>query len=246
MLHKARVNVPGIVRGDGAGLGCPFLPVKRVSAKSLLVFSALSMVGCGTSRSSARATLQAVAAATRSPDPARDLYDLMPETARRSESLEAFRARVGGDRRSLDELRDAIGAALSAGTPVTAELHQGARRVLAVEERGGWRVGGPSLGDATVVTTPGRDGARAALEHLRRTLVRGDLQGLLSMLSARARGAMESDLRDLAAALEDPDALQFPDVPGATRVRLPDGRVLLLVWERDGWRVEGLRENTTP
>jgi len=68
----------------------------------------------------------------------------------------------------------------------------------------------------------------------------------MSMLSARARGAMESDLRDLAAALEDPDALQFPEIPGATRVRLPDGRVLLLVWERDGWRVEGLLERATP
>nr|MBK7067867.1 hypothetical protein [Deltaproteobacteria bacterium] len=220
--------------------------MKRVAAKSLLVVSALSMVGCGTSGSSARATLLALVSATRAPDPARALYDLMPESARRAESLDAFRARVGSDPRSLVELRDSVAAALSGATPVTAELHQGARRVLAVEERDGWRVGGPSLGDATVVTTPGRDGARAALEHLRRTLARGDLQGLMSMLSARARGAMESDLRDLAAALEDPDALQFPEIPGATRVRLPDGRVLLLVWERDGWRVEGLLERATP
>ena len=74
----------------------------------------------------------------------------------------------------------------------------------------------------------------------------GDLQGLMLMLSARARGAMESDLRGLAAALEDPDAVQFPVVPGATRVLLPDGRVLLLVWEDDGWHVEGLREGATP
>ncbi|TAK26463.1 MAG: hypothetical protein EPO40_20415 [Myxococcaceae bacterium] len=220
--------------------------MKRVAARSLLLVSALSMLGCGTSGSSARATLHALVSATRAPDPARALYDLMPESARRAESLDAFRARVGSDPRSLGELRDAVAAALSGATPVTVELRQGARRVLAVEERDGWRVGGPSLGDATVVTTPGRDGARAALEHLRRTLARGDLQGLMSMLSARARGAMESDLRDLAAALEDPDALQFPEVPGATRVRLPDGRVLLLVWERDGWRVEGLRENVTP
>lgn len=204
------------------------------------------MLGCGTSGSSPRLTLHALVSATNAPDPARALYALMPESARRAESLDAFRARVGSDPRSLVELRDAVAAALSRATPVTAELRQGARRVLAVEERDGWRVGGPSLGDATVVTTPGRDGARAALEHLRRTLARGDLQGLMSMLSARARGAMESDLRDLAAALEDPDALQFPEVPGATRVRLPDGRVLLLVWEHDGWRVEGLRESVTP
>jgi hypothetical protein len=87
--------------------------VKRVAAKSLLVVSALSMVGCGTSGSSARATLQALVSATRAPDPARALYDLMPESARRAESLDAFRARVGSDPRSLVELRDSVAAALS-------------------------------------------------------------------------------------------------------------------------------------
>lgn len=239
------MNAPGIVRGAGAGLGS-LPPVKRVAAKSLLVVLVLSTLGCGASRSSPRATLQAVMSATRSADPAGALYDLLPASARRGESLGTFRARVGGDRRSLDELRETVGAALAAGAPVTAELHQGARRVLAVEEPDGWRIGGPPLGAVTVVATPGRDGARAALEHLRRALLRGDLPGLVAMLSARARGAMESDLRDLAAALEDPDAMQFPGVPGATRVRLPDGRVLLLVWERDGWHVEGLREDATP
>ena len=220
-------------------------PLKRV-AKSLVLVSTLSLVGCATSPSSPRGTLQALLSATRLTDPAPALYALLPESARRSESLEAFRARVNGDRRSLAELGGSVSAALSGATPVTAELRRGTRRVLALEERDGWRVGGSPLGDLTVVTTPGRDGARAAVEHLRRTLVRGDLQGLLSMLSARARGAMECDLRDLAAALEDPDALQFPDVPGPTRVRLPDGRQLLLVWESDGWHVEGLREGATP
>lgn len=203
-------------------------------------------VACGPSPSSPRETLRAVAAATRGSDPAGALYDLLPESARRAETREAFRARVGGDARSLAELRASVDGALSAGAPVSVELRERARRVLAVEEPEGWRVGGPALGGATVVATPGRDGARAALEHLRRTLLRGDLQGLLSMLSARARGAMESDLRALAEALEDPDMLRFPDVPGPTRVQLPDGRVLLLVWENDGWHVEGLREGATP
>jgi hypothetical protein len=217
---------------------------RRVAA--LALGAMLSIMGCGASGSSPRATLASVANASRSADPARGLYDLLPDAARRAESFEHFRARVGGDRRSLRELGDGVAAALAAEAPVTVELRQGPRRVLAVEERGGWRVGGPALGGATVVATPGRDGARAALEHLRRTLVRGDLAGLMSMLSARARGAMESDLRGLAAALEDPDAVQLPNVPGATRVQLPDGRTLLLVWEDDGWHVEGLREGATP
>ncbi len=206
----------------------------------------LAALGCAPSPSSPRATLLSVVAATRSSDPAGALYDLLPERARRAETREAFRARVGADLRSVDELRASVDDALRAGAPVSVELRERSRRVLAVEERDGWRVGGPALGDASVVTTPGRDGARAALEHLRRTLLRGDLQGLIAMLSARARGAMESDLRALAGALEDPDALRFPDVPGSTRVQLPDGRVLLLVWERDGWHVEGLREGASP
>lgn len=206
----------------------------------------LAGLGCAAPPSSPRATLRAVAEATRSADPARALYELLPESARHAETLAAFRARVGGDPRSLDELRTGIDATLRAGAPVTSELHERERRVLAVEEADGWHVGGPALGTATVVSTPGRDGARAALEHLRRTLARGDLAGLMTMLSARARGAMENDLRALAGALEDPDALQFPDVPGPTRVQLPDGRLLLLVWEQDGWHVEGLREAPAP
>ncbi len=206
----------------------------------------MAALGCAPTASSPRATLLSVVAAARAPDPAGALYDLLPERSRRAESREAFRARLGGDTRSLDELRAAVDEALRADAPVSVELRERSRRVLAVEERDGWRVGGPPLGDASVVATPGRDGARAALEHLRRTLLRGDLQGLMSMLSARARGAMESDLRALAGALEDPDSLRFPDVPGPTRVQLPDGRVLLLVWERDGWHVEGLREGASP
>jgi|GEM_PF-1839304 hypothetical protein len=233
---------------DGAGRADERGGFGRSSRRAAtLAFGAmLSLMGCGAASSSPRATLVSLVGAARSVDPARGLYDLLPEAARGVESFEHFRARTAGDRRSLDELRDAVAVALAADAPVTVELRQGPRRVLAVEERGGWRVGGPALGDATVVTTPGRDGALAALEHLRRTLVRGDLAGLMSMLSARARGAMEGDLRGLAAALEDPDAVQFPDVPGATRVLLPDGRVLLLVWEDDGWHVEGLREGATP
>jgi hypothetical protein len=214
----------------------------RIAAKLVLV---AALAGCG-SAASPRATLGAVVAAAHAADPSAVLYELMPESARRAETLASFRARVGDDRRSLTELGEAVASALAAEAPVTAELRQGPRRVLAVEERGGWRVGGPALGDASVVATPGREGARAALAHLRRTLVRGDVAGLIAMLSGRARGAMESDLRELAAALEDPDALQFPEVPGATRVVLPDGRVLLLVWERDGWHVEGLIERPTP
>jgi hypothetical protein len=218
----------------------------RVAAKTVLVATVTALAGCGSAASSPRATLDALVSATRAADPAGALYELLPASARRAETLTAFRARVGADRRSLAELREAVGAALAAGAPVAAELREGPRRVLAVEEREGWRVGGPALGDASVVATPGREGARAALAHLRRALERRDLAGLVAMLSGRARGAMESDLRDLATSLEDLDALQFPDVPGATRVRLPDGRVLMLVWERDGWRVEGLVERPTP
>jgi|JI10StandDraft_1071094.scaffolds.fasta_scaffold347233_2 hypothetical protein len=199
-------------------------------------------LGCASAPPSPRSTLLSVAAATRTADPAGALYELLPERSRRAETREAFRARLGGDARSLEELRASVDAALRADTPVSVELRERSRRVLAVEEREGWRVGGPALGDASVVTTPGRHGARAALGHLRQTLLRGDLQALMSMLSARARGAMESDLRALAEALEDPDLLRFPDVPGPTRVQLPDGRVLLLVWEHDGWHIEGLRE----
>ena len=247
-LVNGASQVPRERSRDGAGRASerPGFGRSIGRATTLALGAMLSLMGCGAASSSPRATLASLVSAARSVDPARGLYDLLPDAARRAESFERFRARTAGDRRSLDELRDAVAAALAADAPVTVELRQGPRRVLAVEERGGWRVGGPALGDATMVTTPGRDGARAALEHLRRTLVRGDLAGLMSMLSARARGAMESDLRGLAAALEDPDAVQFPDVPGATRVLLPDGRVLLLVWEDDGWHVEGLREGATP
>ena len=221
-------------------------PRRRAAAWLFAAIGGLSAAGCSAVGSTPRRTLGALLTAARSNDAARSLHALLPESAQRAEPLEAFRARIGADPRSLDELRAEVQAALDAGAPVTVEVRRGSRRALAVDERDGWRVGGPPLGDLTTVATPGRAGARAALEHLRRALTRGDLEGLLAMLSARARGAMLTDLRDLADALDDPDALQFPEVPGATRVRLPDGRVLLLVWEADGWHVDGLREGAAP
>lgn len=111
----------------------------------------------------------------------------------------------------------------------------------AVEEPGGWRVADPGFGERGAGRVPGREGARAALRGLHQSLRQGGVSWA-TLLSARARGALDADLRALAEATEHVEWLDIPEGNGPLSVRLPDGRVLVLVWEDGAWRVDGLRD----
>ncbi len=196
---------------------------------------------CAPPTTSARAAAAAFVATRAASDPVAALYAMLPSDARRDEPLAAFRARMERESRSLAELRDAAAAALRAGGGAIARTRSGGTDLYAVDDASGWHVAGPPLGSVYPVAIPGTDGVRAALEQLRLVAARGSVDALLGMLTARARGAVEADLAELARALSDPGAARITgDRP--TRVRLSDGRTLLLVWEDGAWHIDGLRD----
>lgn len=173
-------------------------------------------------------------------------------TAARRDDLAAVRRMVsgGGDAAVVDAhtpelhaLVDEVVAALEAGrTPVVVIARPALGVASAVEEPAGWRVADPGFGDRGAGRIPGREGARAAIRGLHESLQQGGVSWA-GLLSARARGALDADLRALFEATEHVEWLDIPDGTGPLWVRLPDGRGLVLVWEDGGWRVDGLRDD---
>lgn len=173
-------------------------------------------------------------------------------TAARRDDLTAIRRLVAGGEDGLvlearapelHALVDEVVAALEAGrTPVAVIARPSLGVASAVEETTGWRVADPGFGDRGAGRIPGREGARAAIRGLHESLQQGGVSWA-GLLSARARGALDADLRALFEATEHVEWLDIPEGTGPLWVRLPDGRGLVLVWEDGGWRVDGLRDD---
>lgn len=171
------------------------------------------------------------------------LYALLPAAHRRAESLDAFRARIGGDQTELAALGEAAALALGGGSSAQAEVALRDRSAVAlVDEPAGWRVADPGFGSPAATRLEGMAGARAAVRALHTALVRQGASGWRDVLSARALGATAADVDLLAAATEDPSALYASDYRTRVTFTLPDGRLLDVVYEQGAWRVDGLRD----
>lgn len=187
---------------------------------------------------SPRATLDAVQAAASHGDAAA-LYALLPERARREESLDAFRARLAHEQRELREVGAAIQQALQDRREPYVELPlRSGDAATVVDDEEGWRVARTGFGPA--VTLSPSDAMRA----FRVALVRQSLPALLEVLSSRTRGALQAEIAALIDALSDPNELT-PTSTSSTgqqlEVRLPDGRTLVLVREGTSWRIDDVR-----
>jgi hypothetical protein len=77
-----------------------------------------------------------------------------------------------------------------------------------------------------------------ALGELRRALARRSYAGLMRVLTAESRGAVDSDLRSLVAGLEYPDTLDVKVTGDTARVEIPGGHWVTLRREAGVWRVE--------
>lgn len=171
------------------------------------------------------------------------LYAMLPERHRRAESLEAFRARLSGDRAELAALGESVTLALGGGGGPQAEVALRDRTaVTLVGEPEGWRVGDPGFGPPVAVRLEGRAGALAAVRALHEALLRRGGERWGEVLSARALGATTADVDLLVAATEDPSALPTSDFLSRVTFTLPDGRLLEVVYEQGAWRVDGLRD----
>jgi hypothetical protein len=214
------------------------------SSLTLVVLLALSSVGCATAnlRASPRATLIAFHQAAQRQDYSA-LYAMLPERARREESLAQFTTRLTNERAELDALSTGVASALTAGRDPTIALGtRGAGSVTVVEDPGGWRLGRAHFGP--ILNTPtALDAARA----LHDALARRSLDAVLAILTSRARGSMQAEIAMLLDALNDPASLEArPSAAGANgaegvMLRLPDGRSLLLVREGGNWRVDDVQ-----
>ena len=209
--------------------------VKRVLAAVLVA----GAVGCGAAGPlpSSRGTLLRVADALSRDDGATTLYAMLPAAERATVSPDEFARRWETTREDRARVASAARAALQQGAPV-ATLPTPDTDVALAEDVDGWRVADPLMGPAPGARTQGRAGVRAALRGLNRALRRRDVPGILGALSARMRGALEAEIASLLAGTDDPDALDVPEIQGPTRVRLRDGRTVVLVWEDGQWRVD--------
>lgn len=199
------------------------------------MFSLLLCLACcaGGAGPSPHATLDAFRNAVARNDYAA-LYALLPAETRRRESLDHFRARMQADRIELAEMANAIERTLVAGRLPYAEVPlAGGGSATAVEDPEGWRVSRPGFGPAPAATYAD------ALRAFRAALERQSLPALLRVLSARTRGSVQAEMNSLIEALHDPASLHVEQQSAQrARIRLPDGRVITLVLEGDGWHIE--------
>jgi hypothetical protein len=219
-------------------------PARR--ALLLAVLSPLVALGAGCAHgahraTTPRATLHAFRQAVeRQDDDA--LYRLLPDHARRRESLAQFRARLATERAELRSVAREVDAALSARREPTITLasHAGGS-ITVVDSPDGWRLGRSPIGPGPAPRP--LDAARA----LHDAISHRSLDGVLATLSSRARGAVQSELAMLRDALADPSGLELrpagtsPSGSETMTLRLPDGRALLLVREGNDWRVDDLQ-----
>ncbi|MEI8257844.1 MAG: hypothetical protein WCJ30_19385 [Deltaproteobacteria bacterium] len=200
--------------------------------------AACGAAGVGAGATSPRGTLVALAAAADRGD-ADALYALLPEGARRAESLTAFRARMVVEQPEVRDLAAALRSQMHAGLEPRVNLALRSGATVAVDDDpDGWRVAEPGLG-GTLAGTPA-----AAARALRAALQRQSLPALLSVLSATARGALRAEMRAMIDALADPSALETTSTSNSgqrVELRLPDGHTLRLVREGSSWRVDDVQ-----
>jgi hypothetical protein len=211
--------------------------VKRVLAAVWVV----GVLGCGAAGPlpSARGTLSRVADALSRDDGATTLYAMLPAAERAAVTPEEFARRWAATREDRARVSVLARTALQQGVAVATVPTPEADLSLA-EDADGWRVADPMMGPSPGSRTRGRAGVRAALRGLHRALGRRDVPGLVGALSQRLRGALEAEIAALLAGTDDPDALDVPEIQGPTRVRLRDGRAVVLVWEDGQWRVDDI------
>jgi|SRR4051812_46942904 hypothetical protein len=163
------------------------------------------------------------------------IYALLATDARRSYGVDRVRELVRDERAELARQ----GASLRApGTRVEAQatmlLADGSQIELTLEPDG-FRIAAADTLPAAAQTPV------EALDGLRRALARRSYTSLLRVLSAEARVALETDLRTLAAALENPATLDVRVQGDRAEVSVGGGHQVTLRRESGTWRVEDIQ-----
>ena len=160
------------------------------------------------------------------------IYAMMTVTAKTARSSEDVRRLVAEER---DELTDQARAITSKEARVAARarlrFEDGEEAALDLRDGQFWLTSAGSLPGGAA--TP-----EEALDELRRVVARRSYAGLVRMLSASTRAAIERDLGALVTGLERPDTLQIQTNGDAASANVPGGHHVRLKREGGIWRVE--------
>lgn len=205
-----------------------------VRALTVVAFSS-SMLACGRpALPDPRAAARSYADAAARGDAAA-VYALLTSDAQRNYGPERVRELAQDEHAELARQAEALRAP---GTRVDATatllLSDGTTVELTLEPDG-FRVAAADTLPAAARTPV------EALDGLRRALARRSYRSLLRVLSSESRGALETDARSLAAALENPATLDVRVQGDHAEVDLGGGHRVALRREGATWRVEDIQ-----
>jgi hypothetical protein len=160
------------------------------------------------------------------------MYEMLTADAQRthgrqgtSELVKANKQEISKDARALASSKTEIEAT------ATVRFNDGEQAVLEVEN------GSFKLASAGALPAGARTPAQA-LSELRQALARRSYAGLMRVLSADTRSAIENDLRSLVLGLEQPETLDVKVTGDSAEVQVPGGHSVRLKREAGVWRVE--------
>jgi hypothetical protein len=207
---------------------CNAGPALRALALSGLV------AGCGRpALPDPRAAARAYADAAARGDADR-IHGLLTREAQRTYGLGGVRTLVKDERAELGRVAAAVtrpDARVDAAA--TLRLADGTEAVLTLEHDEFRVAAAETLPSAARTPTEALDGLRRALE-------RRSYAALLRVLSVESRGAVETDMRVLAAALESPETLDVKIDGDRADVDVGGGHRVTLKRESGTWRVEDI------
>jgi hypothetical protein len=212
--------------------------------KALVGIVALSLCACasGGSVSAPRVAALAFAAAAERGDLAA-LHAMLPARSMRAERVGAFSERLASDRVELTALGRSVSQTLEQHGEVRADVALRDRgAVSVVDDTDGWRLEDPGIAPSVAANAAGISGARAAVRALHLALRRHGPGAWTRSLSARAQGNVLAEVAAIVEATEDPSALEYTSAPSIVRFRLPDARLLVVVYESGAWRIDGVRD----
>ena len=203
-----------------------------VLACALLVAASSSSLGCGGAAipdPHDAATAYAKAAARGDADA---LYEMLSSKARRSLTRDEVRRIVADEKNELTLQGKAVsGSTAVVKSEARVRYADGEEAALTVEDDGYRIAAADALPAAARSTTQ-------ALGQLRRVLARRSYAGLIRVLSASTRAAMENDLRSLVLGLENPEGLDVQVTGDSATVIVPGGHEVRLRREGGTWHVE--------
>lgn len=198
--------------------------------KALLALSPLAL-GCAGTLPDPREAAKEYAEAIAKGD-AEAIHGMLEEESRRELHVEDVRRLLADAKDELSEQAKSFGdPAATVQAVARVRYGDGETATLSLED-GAFKVTAADSLPASA-SSPAQ-----ALEQLRRVLARRSYAGLMRVLSASTRNAIESDLRTLVESLAHPEGLEIEVQGDRASVRLEGGHLVKLRREQGVWRVE--------